>query len=309
MAETPYRGPAVFLMGPTGAGKTRLALALAARCPVEVISVDSALVYRGLDIGTAKPSPAERARVAHHLVDIRDPGETYSAAEFRADARAAIAAVAARGAVPLLVGGTGLYFRALDEGLAELPAADAALRAELAQELARDGAAALHARLAAVDPAAAARIHPNDPQRLTRALEVQRLTGRPLSELWAERQLAPLTPRPLKFVVAPTERRDLHAAIAARFDDMLERGFVNEVAMLRRRASLAADMPAMRTVGYRAIWRYLDGEYDFAAMRERGVIDTRQLAKRQLTWLRRERDCTWLAGEAALATLLGVMAR
>ncbi|MGE0483776.1 MAG: tRNA (adenosine(37)-N6)-dimethylallyltransferase MiaA [Gammaproteobacteria bacterium] len=304
-----YDGPALFLMGPTGAGKTRLALALAARLPIEIVSVDSALVYRGLDIGTAKPTPAEQQRVPHHLLDIRDPAEPYSAAEFRSDARAAIAAIAARGRVPLLVGGTGLYFRALEEGLAELPAADSTLRAELAHELAQVGGAALHARLAAVDPAAAARIHPNDPQRLLRALEVHRLTGRPLSALWAQRPLERLTPRPLKFIVAPAERPELHARIARRFDDMLERGFVNEVAMLRRRAALSADMPAMRAVGYRATWRYLDGEYSLADLRERGVVDTRQLAKRQLTWLRRERDCTWLDGPGVLDTLLEAGAR
>lgn len=286
--------PLVFIMGPTGAGKTALALALAARLPVEVVSVDSAQVYRGLDLGTAKPSPAVRARVHHHLVDICAPEEAYSAARFREDAQHAIAAVRARGRLPLLVGGTGLYFRALEQGLAVLPPADPAVRARLAAELERDGAAALHARLAALDPQAAARIHPNDPQRLLRALEVHALCGETLTSLWSAAQLAPHAGEIVKLVIAPTERAALHRDLAARFHRMLERGLVNEVRALRDNPRLTAQAPAMRCVGYREVWRYLDGACARAEMIERGIVATRQLAKRQLTWFRRESGALWL---------------
>ncbi len=293
---------AVFLMGPTGAGKTRAALALAERFPFEIVSVDSALVYRGLDIGSAKPSPPERARVPHHLIDVCDPGERYSAARFRSDAIACMRAIAERGRAPLLVGGTGLYFRALEAGLAELPESVPAIRAELEQELARHGAPHLHARLSAVDAEAAARIAPNDPQRLVRALEVQRVTGRPMSQLWREREARPLAVAPLKLVLAPGDRGVLHRAIAQRFDDMLARGLVNEVRVLRRRGDLAPSLPALKSVGYREVWRYLDGELSHAQMRERGIVATRQLARRQLTWFRREAHTQWFESDVAGAT-------
>ncbi|MEX2480958.1 MAG: tRNA (adenosine(37)-N6)-dimethylallyltransferase MiaA [Gammaproteobacteria bacterium] len=294
MTEDRAAPPLVFIMGPTGAGKTRLALSLAERLPCDIVSVDSALVYRGLDIGTAKPNPAERARAPHHLIDICDPTERYSAARFRTDARAALEAIAARGRLALLVGGTGLYFRALQYGLADLPDADPEVRALLRATLREEGAAELHRRLAEVDPEAAARIHPNDPQRLIRALEVHQLTGRPLSSLWRRGQLEPLAVPVLKLVLAPARRGVLHAHIARRFDAMLERGFVNEVRALRARGDLSHELPALRTVGYRELWRFLDGDGDYEAMRQRGIIATRQLAKRQLTWLRREAGCEWL---------------
>lgn len=285
--------PVIFLMGPTAAGKTGLALDLADWLPSELVSVDSALVYRGLDIGTAKPNPALRQRVRHHLIDICAPTETYSAARFRADALLAIDGIRARGRVPILVGGTGLYFRALEQGIAALPAADPAVRTELHATLARDGAAVLHARLAAVDAAAAGRIHPHDPQRLVRALEVHALTGKTMTELWASGSL-PALPLPIiKIALAPADRNELHRRIAGRFLAMLERGFLNEVRALKRIAGLTPAHPALRTVGYREAWRHVDGELSRAAMVERATIATRQLAKRQLTWLRREARCTW----------------
>ncbi|MGE0858540.1 MAG: tRNA (adenosine(37)-N6)-dimethylallyltransferase MiaA [Gammaproteobacteria bacterium] len=286
--------PLVFIMGPTGAGKTALALEIAARLAAEVVSVDSAQVYRGLDLGTAKPSPAVRARVPHHLLDICAPDEAYSAARFREDAQRAIAAVRARGRLPLLVGGTGLYFRALEQGLAVLPPADPAVRALLAAELERDGAAALHARLAALDAQAAARIHPNDPQRLLRALEVHELCGASLTSLWAAAQLAPHAGEIVKLVIAPNDRADLHRDLATRYHGMLDRGLVNEVRALRANPRLTAQAPAMRSVGYREVWRYLDGTCTRAEMIERGIVATRQLAKRQLTWFRRENGALWL---------------
>jgi tRNA dimethylallyltransferase len=288
-------------------GKSRIALELAARLPAEIVSVDSALIYRGLDIGTAKPNPLERRAVRHHLVDICDPAERYSAAQFRADAHAAVAAVRARGRVPLLVGGTGLYFRALEQGLADLPDADPELRARLAAELERHGSEALHARLAGCDPGAARRIHPHDPQRIVRALEVHALTGRAMSELWEERSLCGLALAPLKLVIAPAVRSELHVRIARRFDAMLSRGLVNEVRALLERPDLTPAAPALRTVGYREVWRYLHGELDYAAMRERGIIATRQLAKRQLTWLRREQGACWW--EPDVPDLVGVLLR
>ncbi len=284
-------------MGPTGSGKTRIALDLAARFPIEIVSVDSALVYRGLDIGTAKPNPDMRRRVPHHLIDICDPAERYSAGRFRVDALAAIDAIATRGRLPLLVGGTGLYFRSLEAGIADLPAADPAIRGKLHAELDAYGSAHLHERLARVDPAAARRIHRNDPQRLVRALELHALTGQSMSELWRGRAPAPLSHPIVKIIVAPAERAVLHRRIAARFRTMLERGLVNEVRVLRRRGDLSLDNPALRTVGYRDVWRYLEGEVSRDVMLDRSVIATRQLAKRQLTWLRREAHSTWLDSE------------
>ncbi|MFH1819878.1 MAG: tRNA (adenosine(37)-N6)-dimethylallyltransferase MiaA [Pseudomonadota bacterium] len=277
--------PAIFLMGPTASGKTALAVGLVERFPAEIISVDSALVYRDMAIGTAKPDAATLARAPHHLLDIRDPTETYSAAAFCDDARRLMADIAARGRVPLLVGGTMLYFRALLQGLDDLPRADAALRKELEAEAAARGWPALHAELAAVDPATAARLAPNDSQRIGRALEIFRLTGTPMSAL-LDRVQSELPYRVLQLALIPSDRAVLHQRIAARFDAMLAEGLVDEVERLRRRYALNADLPSMRAVGYRQAWAYLDGDIDQKALREQGIAATRQLAKRQLTWLR-----------------------
>ena len=291
------RPPAIFLMGPTASGKTDVALRLAEAFPLEIISVDSAVIYRGLDIGTAKPGSGERARARHHLIDILDPEEPYSAGRFRADALAAMDAIRSRGRVPLLAGGTMLYFRALAEGIGPMPPADAEFRAVLEREAVDRGLAALHAELRAVDPDAANRIHPNDPQRIQRALEVYRITGRPISAFQGERSAEPLADRILQLAVAPRDRERLHTRIADRFDAMLAAGLMDEVAGLRERPALHADLPSMRAVGYRQVWQYLDGELDERGMRERGIIATRQLAKRQLTWLRGMRDVQWFDSE------------
>ena len=277
--------PAIFLMGPTASGKTALAVGLVERFPLEIVSVDSALVYRDMDIGTAKPDAATLAHAPHHLLDIRDPTEAYSAAAFCDDARRLMADIAARGRVPLLVGGTMLYFRALLQGLDDLPRADAALRKELEAEAAARGWPALHAELAAVDPATAARLAPNDSQRIGRALEIFRLTGTPMSAL-LDRVQSELPYRVLQLALIPSDRAVLHQRIAARFDAMLAAGLVDEVDTLRRRYALNADLPSMRAVGYRQAWAYLDGDIDLKGLREQGIAATRQLAKRQLTWLR-----------------------
>ncbi|MBL8260582.1 MAG: tRNA (adenosine(37)-N6)-dimethylallyltransferase MiaA [Candidatus Competibacteraceae bacterium] len=284
----------VWLMGPTAAGKTDLAVELARRWPFAIISVDSALVYREMDIGTAKPDRALRLAVPHRLVDILDPAEAYSAGRFRGDALREIADVQAQGKLPLLVGGTMLYFRALERGLAELPPADARVRARLAAEWAEQGGASLHARLARLDPAAAARIHPRDPQRVQRALEVCELSGRSLTELCAASRTELLPFRPMKLIVAPAERQVLHQRIERRFRLMLERGFVAEVERLRARGDLDLGKASMRAVGYRQVWTYLEGGLDYARMMDRGIAATRQFAKRQLTWLRAETGATWL---------------
>jgi tRNA dimethylallyltransferase len=278
--------PVVLLMGPTAAGKSAVAMALADALGGEIVSVDSAQVYRGMDIGTAKPDAAERARVPHHLVDVVDPDAHYSAARFVDDARAAIAAIRARGRVAILAGGTMLYFKALREGLSALPRADATLRAALDADAARRGWPALHADLAAVDPVTAARLAPNDAQRIQRALEVFRATGVPLARLQGRRVADPALADARAFALLPGDRARLHAAIAARFDAMLEAGLVAEVAGLRARHPQAADLPSMRAVGYRQVWEHLDGATDAATMRARAIAATRQLAKRQLTWLR-----------------------
>lgn len=285
-------------MGPTASGKTAFALEVAERFGGEIVSVDSALVYRGLDIGAAKPTAAEQARVSHHLLDVREPWQAYSAAEFAQDARRALDDIAARGRLPILAGGTGLYFQALLEGLAAMPAADAAVRADLAVQAATRGWPALHAELAQVDPAAAARIHTTDPQRIQRALEVYRLTGTPISQWQRESRGARLPFRVMKLVLAPGDRAVLHDRIARRFDLMLEQGFLDEVRRLRALPGMQAmvaplDLPAVRAVGYRQAWEFLDGQGDAAAFRERAIAATRQLAKRQLTWLRGARDARW----------------
>ena len=291
--------PAIFLMGPTASGKTDLALALARVLPCELVSVDSALVYRGMDIGTAKPDRATLDAFPHHLVDIRDPAETYSAADFRRDALAAMADITARGRIPLLVGGTMLYYKALLEGLADMPGADAEVRAELEARAEREGLAALHAELQAVDPQSAARIHPNDPQRLVRALEVFRVSGMTMTQLRMQQSEAASSGSGLAYTVAqlaiaPAQRQILHERIAQRFDLMLEQGFVAEVERLHRRGDLHGEMPSIRAVGYRQVWDHLEGRLSAAQMRERGIIATRQLAKRQFTWLRSWQDVQWL---------------
>ena len=285
--------PVVCLMGPTGAGKTACALALAEHLPIEVVSVDSALVYRGLDIGTAKPDPVQLARVRHHLIDICDPAESYSVARFRQDARARIEDILARGRLPLLVGGTGLYFRALLDGLAELPVADPNLRARLAVAHQALGTAAMHARLQAIDPQRAAQIHPNDPQRILRALEVFETTGYSMSQLLGAGNARGLPYRVHRWVLASSDRAALHRQLAARFHGMLERGLVNEVIGLQSRADLDLSKPAMRAVGYRAVWRYLAGELNYAEMVDAAITATRQLAKRQVTWFRRDEGAIW----------------
>lgn len=278
--------PRVFvLLGPTASGKSALAMQLAGRFPVEIVSVDSAQVYRGLDVGTAKPTAAERRAVPHHLVDIVEPAENYSAGRFRADAIRVAQEILGRKRIPLLVGGTMLYYRALAAGLDALPAADPAMRATLDAEARQRGWPALHAELAGVDPAAAARIKPGDAQRIQRALEVWRTTGKALSSL--QTAPAPALPFALEaFALVPEDRAELHRRIAARFDAMLRDGLVEELRGLRRRHALRADLPSMRAVGYRQAWEFLEDRITQAELREKGIAATRQLAKRQLTWLR-----------------------
>jgi tRNA dimethylallyltransferase len=275
----------VCLTGPTACGKTEIALEVAARLPVEIVSMDSAMVYRGLDIGTAKPSLAVRERVPHHLIDVVEPADTYSAGRFARDASAAVRDIAARGRVSLLVGGTLLYLRALREGLASLPRADAALRSELDAQARELGWPALHARLERVDPASAARIAPTDRQRIQRALEVHALTGHPLSELQSVTE-ADSRVDVATVALVPDDRAALGRRIEQRFDAMVAAGFVGEVENLRTRGDLSSDLPALRAVGYRQIWGHLEGAYDWQEARRRALVATRQLAKRQLTWLR-----------------------
>jgi len=282
--------PAIALMGPTASGKTNLAIRLAQELNGEIISVDSGLVYRGMDIGTAKPTMDERQGVSHHLIDILDPAEAFSTGQFRERALELAAAITARGRLPLLVGGTMLYFNALFHGLAQLPPADPEVRSRIDEEAARLGWARLHEELGKVDPQAAARIHPNDPQRIQRALEVYRITGIPLSELCAQAESACPPFEFIRIIVAPANREVLHERIRLRFLGMLELGFVEEVQKLFERGNLNEHMPSMRAVGYRQVWAYLKGEYDYGTMVERAIIATRQFAKRQYTWLRRERS-------------------
>jgi tRNA dimethylallyltransferase len=290
--------PVYLLTGPTGTGKSDWAIRLAEAAPVEIVSVDSAVVYRGLDIGTAKPARELRLRLPHHLIDICDPAESYSAGRFVGDAMAAIAAIHARRRVPLLVGGTMLYLRALLQGLAPLPQASAQLRREIDEHAARSGWPAVHAELARLDPVAAARINPNDSQRIQRALEVCRVTGRRLSELQRE-TVSPLAGMALKaWALAPRSRPVLHRRLADRFHAMMTAGFLEEVRALHRRGDLTARHPSMRAVGYRQLWAHLDGQCDLAEAVERGIAATRQLAKRQLTWMRAETAPRWLDPEA-----------
>lgn len=291
--------PAIFLMGPTASGKTGLAADLVQELPLEIISVDSALVYRGMDIGTAKPEPALLRRAPHRLIDIRDPSRPYSAAEFRADALAAMHEIGACGRIPLLVGGTFLYFRALQHGLSALPPADPAVRAALEAALHAEGLEALYRRLAVVDPVTARRLHATDPQRILRALEVYEITGKPMSELLAHGRGEGLSSPVLKLALMPGDRARLHARIAARLETMLAAGFEDEVRALMARGDLDPELPALRAVGYRQMWRYLAGDMDRPSMVHAITVATRQYARRQLTWLRAERDAESFIAESA----------
>ncbi|MDF0535817.1 tRNA (adenosine(37)-N6)-dimethylallyltransferase MiaA [Shewanella yunxiaonensis] len=295
----------ISLMGPTASGKTALALELAEHHNCAIISVDSALIYRQMDIGTAKPSPTELSRAPHRLIDILDPAESYSAADFRRDCLQEIEDVLAEGKTPLLVGGTMMYFKTLLEGLSPLPSADENVRTAILAEVERNGWQALHQELERIDPVAAQRIHPNDPQRLSRAIEVYRISGKTLTELTQIKGTA-LPYDFVQFAVAPNQRAELHRNIAIRFEQMLAQGFVDEVVRLRQRGDLHLELPSMRCVGYRQCWQYLDGDYDYATMAEKAIAATRQLAKRQLTWLRGWPELNWLESGAKgnLVTLI-----
>lgn len=282
--------PVIFLMGPTASGKTALSVQLAQALNGEIISVDSALVFKGMDIGTAKPTQEERGGIPHHLIDILDPAESFSTGRFRKQALTLMADITGRGKIPILVGGTMLYFNVLNSGLAVLPEADPVIRAKLDQDLEQLGKEALHRRLTDVDPESAARIHPNDPQRVQRALEVYEISGKPLTSFFTAAQAQVIPYQKIKLVIAPQDRAILHDIIARRFKQMLEQGFIDEVAALYTRGDLTEKMPSIRTVGYRQAWSYLQGEYDLETMTEKAIIATRQLAKRQFTWLRRETD-------------------
>ncbi len=283
----------IFVMGPTAAGKTDLAIACVEQLECELISVDSALVYRGMDIGTAKPDAQTLQRAPHKLIDIIDPSEAYSVGRFREDALQEIRGCLDRGKTPLLVGGTMLYYKALQEGLSQLPVADETVRSRLDEQAARHGWQYMHQRLADIDPVSAERIHPNDPQRIQRALEVYEISGKTLSDFWRLQQPTGLPWNVIKIAFFPQDRALLHGRIDRRFHQMLELGFVEEVENLKGRGDLHLDMPSMRCVGYRQVWEYLDGKMNREAMIERGIIATRQLAKRQLTWLRKEKNCNF----------------
>lgn len=277
--------PAIFLMGPTASGKTDLAIQLCQKLPCDIISVDSALIYKGMDIGTAKPTASELALAPHQLIDILDPAASYSVAEFRRDALKAMAEITSQGRVPLLVGGTMMYYKALVDGLSPLPKADQTVRKEIEIQAAEQGWQCLHDKLATIDPQSAKRIHPNDPQRLIRALEVYQLTKKSMTELMQTKS-SPIPYEISQFAIAPRDRSVLHQRIAQRFETMLEQGFQQEVEKLRTRTDLHLDLPSMRCVGYRQMWQFLDGQFGYHEMLEKGIAATRQLAKRQLTWLR-----------------------
>lgn len=305
---SPVLPPVICLAGPTAAGKSASTLALAERWPLEIVNVDSATIYRGMDIGTAKPSLEEQARVPQHLLDILDPAQSYSAAEFRADALRLIAEIRARGRIPLLAGGTMMYYKALRDGLDDLPQADPALRAELEARAARLGWPALHAELATLDPVTAARLAPNDSQRIQRALEICQLSGQPMSALLqrAERKPDDDGNRYLTISLEPSDRAALHARIEQRFDAMLRQGLLDEVRGLHARADLHPGLPSVRCVGYRQMWAHLDGQIDLDTAREQGIAATRQLAKRQITWLRAQPDrviVDCLAADAVAQTI------
>jgi tRNA dimethylallyltransferase len=288
-------------MGPTAAGKTDLAIEIAKRFPVEIISVDSALVYRGMDIGTAKPDSETLAAFPHHLVDIVDPEQPYSAGRFRDDALTLMADITARGKIPLLVGGTMLYFNALQRGLADLPEADPQVRAKLEQLAEQKGMAYLHQQLQQIDPVAAKRIHVNDPQRLQRALEVYEISGKTLTEL-TQQPTQSLPYQVIKIIISPFERAVLHQRIADRYHQMVDAGFIDEVQNLRQRKGCHKNLPSIRAVGYRQAWAYLDGETDEAEFIEKAIIATRQMAKRQITWLRAQHDGVWFNSAESLPT-------
>ncbi|GGP78299.1 tRNA dimethylallyltransferase [Shewanella ulleungensis] len=292
-------------MGPTASGKTALAIDMATQHDCEIISVDSALIYRGMDVGSAKPSAKELALAPHRLIDILDPSESYSAADFRRDALVAIEDIIARGKTPLLVGGTMMYFKALLEGLSPLPSADEVVRQQILLQAEAQGWESLHKELRSIDPVAGERIHPNDPQRLSRALEVYRISGKTMTELTQTKSDA-LPYDVVQFAIAPNDRKVLHDLIAKRFNIMLEQGFIDEVTRLKARGDLHLEMPSMRCVGYRQCWQYLDNEFDHATMVEKATAATRQLAKRQLTWLRSWPDLQWLESgvEGNLVTLM-----
>ncbi len=291
-------------MGPTAAGKTRLAFDICERCDAEIVSVDSALVYRGLNIGSAKPTAAELARVPHHLIDIRDPSEVYSAADFRLDALEAMADITARGKLPLLVGGTMLYFKALIDGLADMPSVEPGVREAIEREAESKGWPALHGELQDCDPEVAAQIHPNHSQRIGRALEVFRSTGTPMSQWRADQPDEPLPYKTLQIAVAPADRSQLHLRIEQRLEAMFAGGFVDEVRALYARGDLKRNLPAIRAVGYRQVWEHLEGESDTQIMRERALVATRQLAKRQYTWLRKWPDLRWILWTNAEKSLI-----
>ena len=297
---------AIMLMGPTAAGKTRYAIELVKQLPVDIISVDSAMVYRGMDIGTAKPDAETLRQAPHRLIDIRDPADPYSAADFASDALAHMDEICAAGRIPLLTGGTMLYFRALEQGLSALPSADPEIRAQLEKEAEVNGLEALHRRLQAIDPVAAARIHPNDPQRLQRALEVYAVSGATLTEHFAKQSATRAPYRFMKIIMSPGDRSVLHARIGQRFQDMLRKGFLDEVDKLYQCNELHAELPALRAVGYRQAWAFLEGRLGENEWVERAVVATRQYAKRQLTWLRSEAGAEWLDPDApgVLAQLL-----
>lgn len=306
---TQQKPDAIFLMGPTASGKTALAIELRKHLPVEIISVDSALIYRGMDIGTAKPTAEELSQAPHRLIDILDPSLPYSAADFRRDALNVMAEITSQGKIPLLVGGTMLYFKALLEGLSPLPSADPAVRSDIEQIAQEQGWSEIHRRLAEVDPVAAARIHPNDPQRLSRALEVYLISGQTLTEM-TQTAGEELPYNVFQFAIAPQDRKILHERIEQRFHMMIEAGFEEEVRKLHQRNDLHVDLPSIRCVGYRQMWSYLDGEISHDEMIYRGICATRQLAKRQITWLRSWENIHWLDSEQpqqALSTVMQVM--
>lgn len=290
MNYSTHKPPAIFLMGPTASGKTDLAVSLVREFPCEIISVDSALVYRGMDIGTAKPDKTILAQAPHRLIDIIDPSEAYSAADFRQDALREMAAITSAGKVPLLVGGTMLYYRSLLRGLSNLPSADEVIRRQIEQQALEQGWDAMHRRLQEIDPQSATRIHPNDPQRIQRALEVYELTGMSLSEHFQRQVPQDFNYHVMQLAVSPADRSVLHERIEQRFYKMLELGFISEVEALYAREDLHPDLPSMRSVGYRQVLKYLMGDYTYTDMTEKGIVATRQLAKRQLTWLRSEKS-------------------
>ncbi len=291
--------PVIFLMGPTATGKTEIAVSLSRQNPIDVISVDSAMVYRGMDIGTAKPSKVLLKEVPHRLIDICEPDETYSAAKFRLDALLAINEIHSQNRIPLLVGGTGLYFRALETGISDLPDADAEVRQQLESEAEQIGWQAMHRRLAEIDPASAERIHSNDPQRIQRALEIYEISGRSMTDHYEDETTNPFPFEVIKIILNPDDRSILHERIKHRFLNMLDEGLVEEVRTFHENKRFIGSLPSMRTVGYRQVWNYLDGETDYEEMIEKGIIATRQLAKRQMTWLRKEENGIWLDCDAS----------